>query len=54
MDNVKNDFYYVKRLLRSIEITSRYLKDKSIVMTTHVETICALSFKGQILYEDKK
>ena len=30
MDNIKNDFYYVKRLLRSIEITSRYLKDKSI------------------------
>lgn len=30
MDNVKNDFYYVKRLLRSIEITSRYLKDKSM------------------------
>ena len=23
-------------------------------MTAHVETICALSFKGQILYEDKK
>ena len=30
MDNVKNDFYYVKRLLKSIEITSRYLKDKSM------------------------
>lgn len=30
MDNVKNDFYYVKRLLRSIEITSRYLKNKSM------------------------
>lgn len=30
MDNIKNDFYYVKRLLRSIEITSRYLKDKSM------------------------
>lgn len=30
MDNIKNDFYYVKRLLRSIEVTSRYLKDKSM------------------------
>ena len=30
MDNVKNDFYYVKRLLKSIEVTSRYLKDKSM------------------------
>lgn len=30
MDNLKNDFYYVKRLLKSIEITSRYLKGKSM------------------------
>lgn len=30
MDNIKNAFYYVKRLLKSIEITSRYLKDKSM------------------------
>lgn len=30
MDNVKNDFYYVKRLLRSIEVTSKYLMDKSM------------------------
>ena len=30
MDNIKNDFYYVKRLLKSIEITSRYLEGKSI------------------------
>ena len=30
MDNVKDDFYYVKRLLRSIEVTSRYLEGKSM------------------------
>ena len=30
MDNIKNDFYYVKRLLKSIEVTSRYLKNKSM------------------------
>ena len=30
MDNVKNDFYYVKRLLKSLEVTSRYLKNKSM------------------------
>ena len=30
MDNIKNDFYYVKRLLKSIEVTSRYLKSKSM------------------------
>ena len=26
MDNIKDDFYYVKRLLKSIEVTSRYLE----------------------------
>lgn len=30
MDNIKNDFYYVKRLLQSIEITTRYLGNKSM------------------------
>ena len=30
MDNIKNDFYYVKRLLKSIEVTSRYLAGKSM------------------------
>lgn len=30
MDNVKDDFYYVKRLLKNIEVTSRYLEDKSM------------------------
>lgn len=30
MDNVKNDFYYVKRILKSLEVTSRYLEDKSM------------------------
>ena len=30
MDNVKDDFYYVKRLLKSIEVTSRYLEGKSM------------------------
>ena len=30
MDNVKNDFYYVKRLLKSIEVTSRYLEGRSM------------------------
>ena len=30
MDNIKNDFYYVKRILKSIEIAGKYLKDKSI------------------------
>lgn len=30
MDSVKNDFYYVKRILKSIEVTSRYLQDKSM------------------------
>ena len=30
MDNIKNDFYYVKRLLKSIEVTSRYLESKSM------------------------
>ena len=30
MDNVKDDFYYVKRLLKSIEVTSKYLEDKSM------------------------
>ena len=30
MDNVKDDFYYVKRLLKSIEVTGRYLEGKSM------------------------
>lgn len=30
MDNIKDDFYYVKRLLKSIEVTSRYLDGKSM------------------------
>ena len=30
MDNIKNDFYYVKRILKSIEVTTRYLKDRSM------------------------
>ncbi len=30
MDNIKNDFYYIKRLLKSIEITTRYLENKSV------------------------
>lgn len=30
MDNIKNDFYYVKRIIKSIEVTSRYLKDKNM------------------------
>ena len=30
MDNIKDDFYYVKRLLKSIEVTSRYLEGKSM------------------------
>ena len=30
MDYVKDDFYYVKRLLKSIEVTSRYLEGKSM------------------------
>lgn len=30
MDNVKDDFYYAKRLLMSIERTSNYLKGKSM------------------------
>lgn len=30
MDNIKNDFYYIKRLIRNIEVTSRYLSDKSM------------------------
>lgn len=29
MDNVKNDTYYAKRILKNIEVLSRYLKDKS-------------------------
>ena len=29
MDNIKDDFYYVKRILRSIEVSSQYLKDKN-------------------------
>lgn len=30
MDNIKDDFYYVKRLLKSIEVAIRYLRDKSM------------------------
>ena len=30
MDNINIDFYYGIRLLKSIELTSRYLKDKSM------------------------
>jgi len=30
MDNVKDDYYYVKRLLRSIIITCRYLENRSM------------------------
>ena len=30
MDNIKDDFYYIKRLLKSIEVTSRYLEGKSM------------------------
>ena len=30
MDNVKNDYYYVKRILRSVETLSRYLSGKSL------------------------
>lgn len=29
MDNVKNDLYYAKRILKNIEVLSRYLKDKT-------------------------
>lgn len=29
MDNVKDDIYFAKRILKNIEILSRYLKDKS-------------------------
>ena len=30
MDNTKDDYYYVKRLLKSIEVATRYLRDKSM------------------------
>ena len=30
MDNIKDDTYYVKRILKSIEVTNRYLKDKNL------------------------
>ena len=30
MDNVKNDYYYVKRILRSVETLTRYLRNKSL------------------------
>ena len=30
MDNVKNDYYYVKRILRSVETLTRYLSGKSL------------------------
>ena len=30
MDNVKNDYYYVKRILRSVETLTRYLDGKSL------------------------
>ena len=30
MDNIKNDFYYVKRLLKRIEVTMRYLEGVTI------------------------
>ena len=30
MENTKNDFYYVKRILKSIETVTRYLKSKSM------------------------
>ncbi len=29
MDNIKNDFYYAKRILKNIEVLSRYLKERS-------------------------
>ena len=29
MDNVKNDIYFAKRILKNIEVLSHYLKDKS-------------------------
>ena len=47
-------------LARDISYLSEYYKVTYVQpvdmfpMTAHVETICALSFKGQILYEDKK
>ena len=30
MDNIKNDNYYTKRILKSVETLTRYLKDKSL------------------------
>lgn len=30
MDNIKDDFYYAKRILKSIEVTCRYLENKSM------------------------
>ena len=29
MDNVKNDAYFAKRILRNIEVLSWYLRDKA-------------------------
>lgn len=36
MDNLKNDFYYVKRILKSIEATSKYLKNKSVAVCCYL------------------
>ena len=30
MDNIKDDFYYVKRILQSVEVLTRYLSNKSL------------------------
>ena len=30
MDNIKDDIYYVKRILRSVEVLTRYLNGKSL------------------------
>lgn len=30
MDNIKDNFYYIKRILKSVETLTRYLKDKSL------------------------
>lgn len=40
MDHVKNDMYFAKRILKNIEVLSRYLKDKSQDDLLHDGFLC--------------
>ena len=55
MDNIKDDFYYIKRLLKSIEVTSRYLEGKSMDDLIHDGYLCdAIENRFTKIAEDAK